>query len=489
MAGARYRLLSPSGEASEDGSADVEVTGGALVLAPEAGAVLRVPFAQISGVAEAEQFTLRITVAGGTVIELSRLGVMRTQLLAELRDGRGEDAATAAGAVGDAEIFTGEAGGVPAELRVYDDALLVITSAGSERLSFSFAGPVAAAGYAVRVEVAGRPEPVVLSRLGRRTGEFERLLAGRLREARGRTAAFLGALLPGLDPLAQRQAAGLLRDGVAVPAAALDAIHPELAATLIRLATLPQRRDAVADLGRRGELALGFKQAASVRRPATGVTPWQDHAVTPHIGQHESPGGSFAPGLGGMMAAGMMAAGPPFAGGNGGAGSGMAGWYGGDGPGGFPAGGGFLPGEGYWAFRALGAGLTGGGQHQLTTRADVTRGRLTPATEDLAALTAAGDNPTVLAFALARAGDLVAFEVLNLPGPDTWAYRVRGPDGLAAVNRALDDAGFDPAAAAGGGLGTAARPAAASGLLAASLAGRISHDAQWAARLAALLDR
>ena len=112
---------------------------------------------------------VRITLAGGEAIELSRMGVMRTQLLAELRDGRGDDAAAAAGAVGEAAVFSAVSGGEPATV--------------------------------------------------------------------------------------------------------LDGIHPGLAGTLVQLATLPARRDAIADLGRRTELAVGFRQLASVRRPAAGTTP------------------------------------------------------------------------------------------------------------------------------------------------------------------------------------------------------------------------
>ena len=109
------------------------------------------------------------------LLDLSRLGVMRTQLLAELRDGRGDDAAAAVAAVGGAEVFSGASAGEPAEIRVYDDCLVVIGAAGSERISFSFTGAVQVAGYAVRVEVAGR-DPVTLTRLGQRTDELAALL-------------------------------------------------------------------------------------------------------------------------------------------------------------------------------------------------------------------------------------------------------------------------------------------------------------------------
>ena len=210
-------------EEREDGHADVEVADGALVLAPSEGGVLRIPFGHISSVSQPEPFMVRITLADGNAIELSRLGAMRTQLLAELRDGRGDAASAAAMAVGEAVLFSGVSGGEPAEVRVYDDALLVLGAAGGERISFSFVAAVRVRDYAVTVEVTGR-EPVVVSRLGRRT----------------------------------------------VPAGPLDAIHPDLASTLVQVATLPARRDAVAELARRADLAIGFRQLVSVRLPRPG---------------------------------------------------------------------------------------------------------------------------------------------------------------------------------------------------------------------------
>jgi len=459
MSTAQYTLASAAGEKLQDGSADVEVAAGALVLAPSGESVLRIPFGSIAAVSEPEPFTVRITLAGGDVIELSRLGVMRTQLLAELRDGRGDDAAAAAGAVGEAEVFSAEvvssdagagAGPGPAEVRVYDDALLVTAAAGTERIGFSFVRAVDTRDYVITVEVAGRA-PLILTRLGRRTAELADLLALRLREARGRTATFLGSLLPGLDPMALHAAAGLLRDGAAVPSGALDGIHPDLAGTLLRLATLPDRRDAVGGLARRAELAIGFRQLVSVRRPAVGATPWRDRAATPHIGEHESPGGSFRPGLAGMLAAGVMSGGPAAFG----SGSGFGFGFGfGEGYGAFGA---------YWGFRALGAGMNARATRPMAPRSDVTRGLLTPATEDLRALAVAGDSPTVLAFALGQGPGQVVYEVLNLPEPVTCVF----PGELAAVNRALDDAGFRA---------EALTPTV-----------RIPHDADWADRIAAVL--
>jgi len=471
VSAAQYRIISATDGDVENGSADVAVSDGAFILAPSGGSTLRVPFSHIRSIAEPEPYIMRVTLADGNAIELHGLGTMRTQLLAELRDGRAEVAAEATAAVGEAEIFGGTVGGDSAEVRVYDDALLIITAAATERISFSFVGAVQVRDYIVTVEVAGHA-PVLLTRLGRRSGELAELLTTRLREARGRTSAFLASLLPGLDPMALRTASGLLRDGVATPVSALDGIHPELSSALLGIATLPERQEMVTELARRTDLAIGFKQVTSVRRSAVGVTPWYDHAVTPHIGDHGAPGGRFGPGLGGVLAAGVMSGI-----GSGGFGGGMGGW--GD----------------YWAFRALGAGMNGRQDRPMAPRADVTRGSLIPATEDLSALTASGEDPTVLAFALGRRSDdvlpsLVVYEVLNQLEPLTYIYKPASGSGtneLVVVNRCLDDAGFQLATVHAGGLTSARGPDASASPLARWLAGKVPHDDQWATRLDALL--
>jgi hypothetical protein len=471
VSAAQYRIISAAGGDVENGSADVAVSDGAFILAPSGGSTLRVPFSHIRSIAEPEPYIMRVTLADGNAIELHGLGTMRTQLLAELRDGRAEVAAEATAAVGEAEIFGGTVGGDSAEVRVYDDALLIITAAATERISFSFVGAVQVRDYIVTVEVAGHA-PVLLTRLGRRSGELAELLTTRLREARGRTSAFLASLLPGLDPMALRTASGLLRDGVATPVSALDGIHPELSSALLGIATLPERQEMVTELARRTDLAIGFKQVTSVRRSAVGVTPWYDHAVTPHIGDHGAPGGRFGPGLGGVLAAGVMSGI-----GSGGFGGGMGGW--GD----------------YWAFRALGAGMNGRQDRPMAPRAGCTRGSLIPATEDLSALTASGEDPTVLAFALGRRSDdvlpsLVVYEVLNQLEPLTHVYKPDGGSGtneLVAVNRCLDDAGFQLAAVHARGLTSARGPDTSASPLARWLAGKVPHDDQWATRLDALL--
>jgi hypothetical protein len=487
VSSAQYRLVGADGAVLEAGSGDVAVAGGVLELRPAGGAPLRVPSGRIASVAESEPFTVMVRLADGTVLELSRLGRMRTQLLEELHDARAEAAAADSGAVGDSDRFSGTVAASPVDLYVFEDALLVITSDYAKRIAFSFVADVRARDYTVTVDVTGQ-DAVTITRLGSRADEFAALLGERLRAARTRTSAFLGSLLPGLDPLAQRAAAALLRDGVAVPARALDAIHPDLGATLLRVAALPDRFAALSSLAGRVDLAIGFKQVTSVRRTAVGLTPWHDPSVTPHIGQHETPGGRFGLGLGGVLAAGAMAGMGP--------GGGLDGYgYG------VPFGGG--PGDfgGYWAFCALGTVLnwnTGpnrdsGGQHQMIPRAGIRYGLLTPETEDLAALTTSGADPTVLAFALltpAGGGDPVAYAVLNRPEPVTYVYRAGGPDPRALVNRALDDIGFAPAeihAAASDDPTAAHRQDAAASPLTRALLATVPHDRVWAQQVAGLL--
>ncbi len=464
MSFARYRLVGANGTVLESGNADVTVAGGVLELQPAGGAALRVPPARIASIAEPEPFTVLVTLEDGSALELGRLGRMRTQLLEELRDARAKAAAAESGAVGCDVRFTAVAAGSPVDVHVYEDSLLVVAGGQVKRAGFSFVTDVRVRDYTVFIDMAGQ-DTLAVTGLGRRGDEFAGLLGDRLREARTRTSAFLGALLPGLDPMSQRAAAARLRDGVAVPARELDAIHPELSATLLRLATLPERFAAVAGLAGRADLAIGLRQVTSVRRAAAGLTPWQDPSVTPHTGQHDSSGGLFVPGFAGAMAASAM---------------------GGMGPG------------GYWAFRALGAGLNwnpGGAQRPVTPRADVRHGFLIPETEDLSALTAAGASPTIMAFALicpVQGGDPVAYVVLNLPEPATYVYRAGGPDPRALINRALDEAGFSAAAMgaiAAGDLTSPHRSDAGSSPLARALVTAIPHDASWPARMTGLLAR
>jgi hypothetical protein len=223
-----------------------------------------------------------------------------------------------------------------------------------------------------------------------------------------------------------------------------------------------------------GELWLGFAQMVSVQRPAVGVQPWRDSSVAPTFQHDFSSGGfgGFGGGLGGMAAASVVAGGPGFSG------------LGFDGP--FGAVGGLL------AMRILGTEGVGG-EHVIKQRADVSRGRLTPASTDYDALTAGGGAPTILAFAfcLTDSGRLV-YEVLNEHDHASYVYRADAPERVAELNRALALIGYRVAAlysdaqAAGSPYQLAAQRLPALRLLRAAYLGRVVHTDGWAERLRAL---
>jgi hypothetical protein len=374
--------------------------------------------------------------------------------------------------------FPGWADDNAVEVRVHEDALLIVADTWTRRLGFSFVDRVTVENNAISLAVAGGTS-VLISRLGRRAGELASLVQEQLRESRGRTAEFLGSLLPGLDPMAARAVAALLRDGAAAPTHSLDAIHPEVTATLLRVATKPRRFAAVAALAQHADLAIGFKQAASVRIGPFGGG--HGPAGRPHAGL--SLGGL---GYGGLDLGGL---------GYGGLGLGGLG-YGGPFGGGHDRLGGPDGGLGaYWAYQALGHGINWNASpadsfRPVMPRADGHRGTLTPPPEDLAALAASDSEPTVLAFALfASARGRVAYDALNLPEPVTYVYEADG-DARTVINRALDDTGFQAAAvhaAADDGRMAAVRLDAPSAQLAHSLVARIPHGRDWQRQIAGLL--
>jgi hypothetical protein len=178
---------------------------------------------------------------------------------------------------------TSARGGI--DVRVYDDTLLLTADGYSERVSFSFVSAVSVQDDVLTIEIAGR-EPVMISGQG---CEFGDLVSAKIAESRGRTAAFVAALLPRMDAVSLRRTVALLRDGAAVPAASLDAIHPGTSATLLEAVTLPQRREPLAELQRRMPLAIGFRPVTSIPRAATGT-------VTPDSYGHQNRGWPYGSG-------------------------------------------------------------------------------------------------------------------------------------------------------------------------------------------------
>ena len=121
MSSAEYRLIGADGAVLEAGLGDVAVAAGVLELRPGQGPALRVPPDRIASVAEPEPFVVLVRLADETSVELSKLGRMRTQLLADLRDARAAAAATESGVLGNPDRFSatvaGEIASIPADSR------------------------------------------------------------------------------------------------------------------------------------------------------------------------------------------------------------------------------------------------------------------------------------------------------------------------------------------------------------------------------------
>ncbi|MER7274415.1 hypothetical protein ABT369_08170 [Dactylosporangium sp. NPDC000244] len=472
-----YRLIADGGALLDEGGGTAEMAGGALVVTPEQGAVLRVAPGDVAEIQEPQPYVVLLVLADGARLELSRLGVMRTQLLAELSEARVADTEQVLllDGVGSAEAFPGWADGSPAELRLYDDALVIVPDAGlAEKLPYAFIKGVTtdSSGYTIGIDVPGRP-PIAVGRLARRTSEFLDLLRARTAAASGRTSHFLAALLPGLGPVALRSVAALLRDGLAAPREGLEAVEAGVFPALINAATRPERVAGAQHLLGLGRVWLGFKQTVSVQREGSGAGPWRDSARPPVL-DHDGRAGYFGSGLPGMLAAGLVS----------GAGSGF------DGP--FDA---YGPGLAYGMLGTMGGFQSGNSAGPHLPRSVFPHESVTPAHTDHAALTDAAD-PAVLAFllVLTPSGHLV-HEVLNAADHATYVFTCRDADQAAQLNRALDLLGFrvegiyaDATSAASQYRKTAQRLPALR-VLRERFAGRVIHTDGWTEQLKLAISR
>ncbi|WP_432972451.1 hypothetical protein [Dactylosporangium sp. CA-233914] len=468
-----YRLIADGGALLDEGEGTAEMAGGALVVTPESGPVLRVAPADVVEIGEPQPYVIGLALADGARLELSRLGVMRTQLLAEIGEARVADTEQVLllDGVGTAEAFPGWADGSPAELRLYDDALVIVPDGGlAEKVPYAFIKSVStdSTGYTIGIEVPGRP-PIAVGRLARRTGEFLELLRARTSAAAGRTSHFLAALLPGLGPVALRSVAALLRDGLAAARTDLEAVEPTVFPALLDAACAPDRAAGARDLLARGQAFLGFKQTVSVQREGSGAAPWRDSARPPVL-DHDGRAGYFAAGLPGMFAAGMTAS------------------LGFDGP--FDA---YGPPLAYGLLGTMGGfqNAYAGGPH--LPRDVFPHERVTPAHTDYAALADPVD-PAVLAFllCLTPSGHLV-YEVLNAADHATYVFTCRDTDQAAQLNRALDLLGFrvegihSDATSAASRYRKAAQRLPALRVLRERFVGRAIHTEGWSGQLRNLL--
>lgn len=490
-----FRLTAPTGQVVDEGDGRAELAGGDIVVSPELGQPLRIRPADVVEIGEPAPFVVRLRLADGTTVDLSQLGAMRTQLTTLMGEARVEDTASALllAGMGKPERFHGALNGIDAELRLYDDALVAVPVTGPpEQVPYAFVETVTpdASGYRIDIGI-GADAPLQVSRMARRTSEFLDMLRRRVTDARGRTSAFLGALLPGLSSLALRSASSLLRDGLVAAKDELDAIDPSIWPALVTKSTRDERQVCIGTLAGLGTCHIGFKQRVSVERAAQGDMAWKA-PQTPGVSDHGEMRGSMPGGLAGAFGAGIIEQGSPITQGfdapfGGGAmGSAMAlSMLGMGGMGGGMMGGMF--GGGQQAAAGQG-GRTGA--HQ---RADVSRGSVTPASTDTDALGVHGDEATVMAFTLiVTPKGKVVYEVLNWGDHATYVYN-GDETTMRRLNRALVlinmhvPAIYSDAASAGSEFRYAVERLPYLQDLRSQFVGRAIHTEDWEAQLHQLL--
>jgi hypothetical protein len=468
-----YRLTAPSGRVLEEGEGEARVLGGALTVTPEAGQLLRLRASDVTEIGEPQPYVVRLVLAEGPTLELSRLGALRTQLLSDFGTVRKADtvAASLAAGIGSPLTFPGVVDDVEAEVRLYDDRLLVVPVAGDPRpVRYSFVDDVHADESGYRITVAAGAQTLQVSRLAQRTSEFLTTLRERMDRARTRSAALIESLLPGLGGLAQRSVAGLLRDGVPARATELDAAERSVSASLVRTAALDERRAGLAELAAQGELWLAIYQRGSVEVAATGGADLRARRIavaTDH--RPASPYGSGG-GFGAMIAADLLG-GPDQ----------TSAW--GAGP--------FGP--------AIYDGFVGGPTPRARPpRREPRTGASDVPHTDFGALTVRGIDPSVLvtAFVVLPAERAIVHEVLNDGGVDTYVYDIGAggaveavhtiASGLALIGYRLDVVDADAISADSSYVAAARSPHVAE--LRTRLRGRAAHGDQWHPQLAALLD-
>ena len=517
-----YRLSAASGQVVDEGDGTAVVDGGAVTVSPQLGQPLRFAPEQIVEVGEPVPFTVRIGLSDGSAVELSQLGAVRTQLLAQIGDLR--TAGTRQGLVtigfGERQRFHGAVDDVEADISLYDDGLVAIPVSGLPvQVPYAVIEGVSTDPSGYRIGIAmGDAGTVTVQRLAQTTSQFLTLLRQRATEARGRTGAFLQALLPGLGALAQRQLAGDLRDGVAVPRPALEAIDPEIWPALLSAAALPERAGCAALIESLGEPALGFHQITSVEVAAQGTQHFAEAGEVQSSGPGRGQGinyGQTEQGMGALMAERFMGVPGPGSAGAGGpliggpAGSPLVGGPTGGAPGtgmgmgmgmGMGAGMGFgAPYGAYGGMLAMrmlrgGGAWSRGGQAQARSMFRVPEAPPDPqgqtaAHADLDSLTIGGDHPTIVAFLVARtvSGTLV-YESLNVEDHATYVFHDPAMS-VAQLDLALMLIGFHIEVLAGDVAGIGSRYAEAVrrlphlARLAAAFRGRAVHDGGWRAQL------
>lgn len=238
---ADHRLTGPRIATPQSGPCVVVVAGGGLEVTPQGGATLPVRFTEIRSFGVAD-YALWLELHDGSRLELSRLARRLDELARVIKDSRRAHLSPA--------LLLEEQGGAVVEKGAYERRRPSGEPEGAgpcavhlQKTSIAVYPEVASPFLVPYGTVVGaRHDPdayglaltrddgelLLLTRFGKRTDALARGLEEKRAALAARQSAALAALAPGLGPVATRDGAALLRDGVPAGRAALDRAAPGL---------------------------------------------------------------------------------------------------------------------------------------------------------------------------------------------------------------------------------------------------------------------
>jgi hypothetical protein len=309
-----YQLIDAKGSLLEEGDATINVTKELVLITPKQGQPFPIKLTDIQSILEPIAYSIAIVLKDGSKIQMSQLGNMRTQILAQINDLKQTNAKESflLVGIGNPDKFKGLTNGVKSDVFLYDDALVSLPYEGDPiQFLYSFVDNIEVdqSGYNIQITLHDGSQ-IKLSQFAQFTQSMIRVLNQKVSDVKVRTSSFLSSLLPGLTALQVRSLAMELRDGVLAPVSKLNAIDPTVFQVLSDAACLNERKECLDQLIKLGTSWIGFKQVISVEKNGTGGQPWQDATHQPildHGGQYSGPQG-----LAGAMMAGLISQGPPW---------------------------------------------------------------------------------------------------------------------------------------------------------------------------------
>lgn len=239
-----------------------------------AGEPLTLPYVDIDELLD-DDYTLRLTMADGSAVALSKMGRAYGQVLADLRAARDAalERALLLRGVGLTDTFPAMLDDVAVQIRLYQDLLVVVPERGTMfGVPYSFVDVVGFDPDAYQVVVwLDDGTTLRFAKLAKRTQEFHDELRRLLDALAQRTEATLRALAPDAPAAALAKAASLLRDGRAAQRRAIDpALWPLLEQAVAGADELRASYEHLAARAPDGWTAFGLKAVTTV---AEGETP------------------------------------------------------------------------------------------------------------------------------------------------------------------------------------------------------------------------